>query len=243
MYFRLPIKGDMPTKRLIDRFDFKSDSVLKGLPKNDLVFLQQSMVQRKYKKGQRIFVEGAYPSGIYFLKKGKIKKYKADYDGKEHIIYICNSGELLGYASLLSEEPNHDSAAALEDCTVEFIPKEAFMDVISRSTVLSNRLLKNLSHEFGVMVNSVANFAHRSVRERVALSLLILKDKYRVKGKENKPVEINLSREDLSNLVGTAVETLVRLLHDFKDEGLIETEGRKIRILDVNRLVKVANFY
>lgn len=233
----------MPANRLVEKFDFKSASVLKGLPKDDLVFLQESMVHRNYKKGQLVFIEGAYPAGIYYLKKGKIKKYKTDYDGKEHIIYICNSGELFGYASVLSEEPGHDSAAALEDSSVGFIPKDVFLEVLGRSAVLSTRLLKNLSHEFGVMLNSVASFANRSVRERLALSLLILKDKYRVKGNESKPVEINLSREDLSNMVGTAVETLVRLLHDFKEDGLIETEGRRIRILDTNRLVKVANFY
>ncbi len=233
----------MPTKYLIEKFDFKSNSVLQGLAPKDLSFLQSKMIQRKYKKEQRIFVEGSLPTGIYYLKSGKIKKYKADRDGKEQIIYICNNGELLGYSALLSEEPFADSAAALEDSIVAFIPKNDFLQVLSQSPVLSNGLLKNLSHEFGVLVNSIATFAHRSVRERLALALLILKDKYRVKGKENKPVEINLSREDLSSLVGTAVETLVRLLHDFKDEGLIETEGRRIRILDVKRLVKVANFY
>jgi CRP-like cAMP-binding protein len=233
----------MPTKRLIEKFDFMSDSVFMGLPKEDLAFLESKMVHRKYKKEQRIFVEGSMPTGIYYLKSGKIKKYKADRDGEEQIIYICNSGELLGYPALLSEEPYSDSAAALEDCIVAFIPKDDFLQVLSQSHILSNKLLKNLSHEFGVLLNSIVTFAHRSVRERLALSLLILKDKYRIKGNESKPVEINLSREDLSNLVGTAVETLVRLLHDFKDEGLIETEGRKIRILDVKRLAKVANFY
>jgi CRP-like cAMP-binding protein len=201
------------------------------------------MIERKYKKGQRIFVEGSIPTGIYYLKSGKIKKYKADRDGKEQIIYICNSGELFGYPALLSEGSYSDSAAALEDSIVAFIPKDDFLQVLSQSSILSNKLLKNLSHEFGVLVNSVATFAHRSVRERLALSLLILKEKYRVKGNESKPVEINLSREDLSNLVGTAVETLVRLLHDFKDEKLIETEGRKIRVLNIKQLVKIANLY
>ena len=233
----------MPTKRLIDKFNFKSDSVLLGLPKEEIVFLQESMVERKYKKGQRIFVEGFIPTGIYYLKSGKIKKYKADRDGKEQIIYICNSGELFGYPALLSEGSYSDSAAALEDSMVAFIPKEDFLQVLSQSSILSNKLLKNLSHEFGVLVNSVATFAHRSVRERLALSLLILKEKYRIAGNESQPVEINLSREDLSNLVGTAVETLVRLLHDFKDEGLIETEGRKIRVLNIKQLVKIANLY
>lgn len=233
----------MPTKLVLDKFHFRSDSVFQGLPKGELDFLKNKMVERKYKKGQRIFVEGSIPTGIYYLKDGKIKKYKADRDGKEHIIYIFNNGELLGYPALLSEEPYTDSSAALEDSVVGFIPKHDFLNVLSESAVLSNKLLKNLSHEFNVLVNSIATFAHRTVRERVALSLLILREKYAIKSKTNKSGEINLSREDLSNMAGTAVETLVRLLHDFKDERLIETEGRKIRIIDAKKLAKVANFY
>ena len=86
----------MPSKLVIDKFHFKSDSVFQGLPKGELSFLKSKMVERKYKKGQRIFVESSIPIGIYYLKNGKIKKYKADRDGKEQIIYIFNSGELLG---------------------------------------------------------------------------------------------------------------------------------------------------
>jgi CRP-like cAMP-binding protein len=233
----------MPARFPADKFQFKSSSVFRELPVEELAFLKSRMVERKYKRGQRIFVEGTFPSGIYYVKKGRIKKYKADRDGKEQIIYICNAEELLGYPALLSEEAYSDSAAALEDSVMAFIPKDDFLEVLSRSAVLSNKLLKNLSHEFGVLVSSIATFAHRSVRERLALSLLNLKEKYRIRGNEESPVEINLSRADLANTVGTAVETLVRLLHDFKEEGLIETSGRKIRILDAKRLVKVANFY
>ena len=227
----------------IDKFHFRSDSVIEGLPKEEFEFLESRMIIHTYKKGQNIFVEGTIPNGIFYVKKGKIKKYKADRDGREQIIYVCNEGELFGYQALLCDEPYSDSTAAIENSSVAFIPKNEFLKALDRSTILSNRLLKNLSHEFGVLINSIASFAHKSVRERLALSLLILKDKFRVKDSGNKPVEIILSREDLSNVVGTAVETLVRLLRDFKDEGLIETEGRKIRIIDVKQLVKVANFY
>jgi CRP-like cAMP-binding protein len=233
----------MPTSFPVDRFHFKSDSIFEDLPVEDIEFLKSKMREQRYKKGQTIFVEGTYPAGIFYVKKGKIKKYKTDRDGKEQIFYVCNPGELLGYPALLSEEPYSDSASALEDSVVALIPKDDFLRVLSCSSILSNKLLKNLSHEFGVLVNGIATFAHRSVRERLALALLVLKEKYRIKGEENKPVEINLSREDLSNLVGTAVETVVRLLHDFKEEGLVSTNGRKIRILDAKRLVKVANFY
>lgn len=233
----------MPTSFPIDKFHFRSDSILEGLPENDLEALKSKMVSYKFKKGKMIFSEGTYPSGIFHLKKGKVKKYKTDRDGREHIIYVCNSGELLGYPALLSEESYSDSAAALEDSTLEFIPKDAFFKILEQSPVLSTMLLKNLSHEFGVLENSIINFAHKSVRERLALSLLILKEKFRDKNNPNSTIEITLSRKDLSNITGTVVETLVRLLHDFKDEGLIETEGKKIRILDAKRLVKVANFY
>ena len=204
----------MPIKTLTDKFHFKSDSIFQGLPKEDLTFLESTMIERIYKKGQRIFVEGTMPSGIYYLKKGKIKKYKADHHGKEQIIYICSSGDLFGHPALFSEGAYSDTSAALEDSVVAFIPKGDFLQVLAQSPVLSNRILKNLSHEFGVLLNTIAAFAHRTVRERTALTLLILKEKYKVKGESNKPVEINLSRADLSNMVGTATETLVRLLRD-----------------------------
>ena len=233
----------MSTSFKIDKFHFNSDSILNGLPEDDLEALRSNMISYKFKKDKMIFSEGTYPSGIFYLKKGKVKKYKTDRDGREHIIYVCNSGELLGYPALLSEEPYSDSASTLEDSIVEFIPKEIFFSVLKKSQVLSSRLLKNLSHEFAVLENNIVNFAHKSVRERLALSLLILKEKFKDKTNPNATVEIMLSREDLSNVVGTAVETLVRLLHNFKDEGLIKTEGRKIKIIDTKKLVKVANFY
>lgn len=233
----------MPTSFPVNKFHFNSDSILEGLPEKDLEKLKSKMVPYKFKKGQTIFSEGTFPSGIFYVKKGKVKKYKTDRDGREQIIYICNSGELLGYPALLSEEAYSDSASALEDSILAFISKDVFLSVLEQSRALSTRLLKNLSHEFGVLENSIANFAHKSVRERLALSLLIMKEKFRDKKNPSASVEIILSREDLANITGTAIETLVRLLHIFKDEGLIETEGRKIRILDAKKLIKVANVY
>ena len=227
----------------IEKFQFRSDSVLATLPPQDLAIIESNMIFRKYKKRQPVFVEGAFPSGVFYLKQGKVKKFKSDRDGKEQIIYICSTGELFGYPALLSGETYSDSASTLEDSVIGFIPKADFMQVLEQSTALSNNLLKNLSHEFGVLSNSIVTFAHRTVRERLALSLLILKEKYQDKEEKNKPAEISLSREDLSNVVGTAVETLARLLHEFKDEGLIETKGRIIRVLDVKKMITVANFY
>jgi CRP-like cAMP-binding protein len=241
--FRLNLSA-MPTSGFpIEKFHFKSNSLLDDLPKKDLEILHSSMTFKKLKKGQSIFIEGAYPAGVFYLKKGRVKKYKADKDGREQIIYVCNSGELFGYPALLSAETYSDSAASMEDSVVGFIGKDVFLKLVEQSPAFSAGLLKNLSHEFGVLENTIASFAHKSVRERLALSLLILKEKFRVKGTDGDRVEITMSREDLSNIVGTAVETLVRLLHDFKEEGLIETQGRKIIVINAKVLVKIANLY
>ena len=227
----------------IDDYHFKSHSVFENLPQEDMDFLKNAINPKKYKKGDLLFLEGSYPAGIFYLIEGKVKKFKVDNDGREHIIYICNKGELLGYPALLSEETFSDSAAALEKSTVGFIPKKAFLTLLEKSPVLSRKLLKNLSHEFAVLENNILSIAHKTVRERLALTLLILRDKFKTEGEINDLIEINLSREDLANILGTAVETLVRFLREFKDEKIIQTKGRTILILDAKKLVEIANIH
>ncbi len=151
-----------------------------------------------------------------------------DAEGREQIIYVANSGELLGYHAILSSENYTDSAAVLEESTIAFIPREDFLEALNRSAVLNRRLLKTLSHEFAVLENSLTMFARRSVRERLALQLIIIREKYKVNFEPGMPVEINMSRDDLASLVGTARENVVRMLSEFKAEGTIETKGRKI---------------
>src|SRR5690606_34772391 len=106
-----------------------------------------------YTKGQIIIRRGVHPSGVFFIKEGKVKKFKVDKLGREHIIYVANSGELVGYHAMLAEERYQDSAATIEDCTISFIPKEDFLTVLESSKFLSQRLLKTLSHEFSVFSN------------------------------------------------------------------------------------------
>lgn len=226
-----------------DNFNFNSDSIFKGLPEYDLNLLYKNMVTHTYKKGETLFREGSFPTGIYFIKKGKVKKYKTDKDGKEQIFYFYRKGELLGYHALLSEEKFTDSASTIEESIISFIPKDDFLSAVQLSSILSNRLLKVMSHEFGVLVNGLAVLAQKTVRERLALSLLVLRDKFKKENQENKPVELDLSRDDLAKFVGTARETLVRLLHDFKEEGLVETNGRKIILKKPLEISRIANLY
>jgi CRP-like cAMP-binding protein len=234
----MSLKGIFP----IDRWDFKSSSVIADLPPAELAMLTANMSTQFYNKGEILFREGAYATGIYFIQEGKAKKYKADKNGKEQIIYVANTGEILGYHALLAEERYPDSAAVLENSEIAFIPKEDFFEVLENSKVLPQRLLKTLSHEFFVLVNSIALFGQRSVRERFAMQLILMREKYKENFTPGMTVEINMSREDLASLVGTARENILRILKDFKQEGILETKGRKIIIKDVNKLLAVANY-
>jgi CRP-like cAMP-binding protein len=149
---------------------------------------------------------------------------------------------MLGYHAVLSEDRYPDSASALEKSKIAFIPKEDFLNTLQRSTVLNKRLLKTLSHEFAVLANSISVFGQKSVRERLALQLIVLREKYKVNFQSGMPVEINISRDDLSSIVGTARESVVRILAEFKAAGILETKGRKIIVFDVSQLIKIANY-
>jgi CRP-like cAMP-binding protein len=234
----MSIQGIFP----IDKWDFQSESILNDLPKEDLVLLTANQSRQKYKKGAIIFREGGYPTGIFYIVDGRVKKYKVDKDGKEQIIYVANKGELLGYHAILSEDRFPDSAAALEESLIVFIPKEDFLLTLQKSSILNNRLLKTLSHEFTVLANSLTLFAQRSVRERLALQLIVLREKYKVNFHPGMPVEINMSRDDLASLAGTARENVVRVLSEFKKDGIVETKGRKIIVRSVKKLIEIANY-
>lgn len=226
----------------IDKWSFKSESILNNLPEEEFNSLCAHMSEQKYNKGDILFRAGSVPAGIFFVKKGKIKKYKADHEGKEHILYVANEGELLGYHAILSEERYPDSAATIEDSTVAFIPREDFLQTLQNSNILSHRLLKTLSHEFAVLTNSITVFAQRSVRERLAITLIVLREKFKTADTAPQSVVINVSRTDLANMVGTAKENVVRFLKEFKTSGILSTQGRKIMVHDIKKLIEISNY-
>src|SRR5215475_1799770 len=121
------------------------------MPKRELQILMARKLEQTYRKGEIIFMEDAYSSGIFYLLSGKAKKYKVDKDGKEQIIYVANAGELLGFHAILSGDNYPDSAAVMEESLIAFIPREDFLEAIRQSDVLNRRLLKTLSHEFVVL--------------------------------------------------------------------------------------------
>lgn len=232
---------DDSLSKIRERFHLKREFDFESLPEHVQLDFTDQLVVKHFKRGQNIFTEGALPSGIYFVKKGKIKKFKTLNSGKEQIIYLCSEGEMIGYAAFLGEERYPDSAATITESLIGFISKDRLVRLLNKHEELSKLLIKKLSHEFGVMVNFIATFTKKSVRERVALTLLILNENFRQKTKEEEEIEIELTREDFANIVGIAVETLVRILSDFAKEGLIMKRKRKIIITDPLKLFKIAD--
>ena len=217
------------------------DSLFKGLEPEDLNKINSHKTCIVYKKGQNIFYEGTRPTGLYCMNGGKVKVFKNNIQGKEYIIYIAKPGDFLGYRALMSEEVYGASATVLEDAKICYITKENFFDVLQKNPTFMKKVVKAICHEMGIMEERMAELAHKSVRERLAANLLMLKETYGMEGEGSVLIDIALSREDLAAIVGTATETVIRLLSEFKNDGLITFEGKKIRVIDSKKLAKQAD--
>ena len=163
-----------------------------------------------FKKNQPLFIEGSFPRGVYCLNQGKVKVFARGDEGKEQIIHIAKEGEIIGFRAMFSGDMYKVSATALEDANICFISKDDFLDMIDTNPTLRNGIMRELSKELGDRAVFITNMAQKSVRERLAAALIILDDVYSGE-------QINLTREDLANFVGTATETLIRLLKDLKE--------------------------
>ncbi|MBI1185652.1 cyclic nucleotide-binding domain-containing protein [bacterium] len=198
-------------------------------------------VCQSYKKGQEIFIEGHRPSGVYCINTGKIKLVKLGNEGKEKIVRLSGAGDLIGYKAIVSNNTYSASAVALADTRVCFIPKSDFLGMLSSDGKLSFEFTQLLCRNISDVENEVVDIAYKSVRERLAEALLLLQEKFKFEN-EN-PEIINVTREDLATLIGTAKETVIRLLSDFKEEGIVESMGRKIVLKDQDALVRMCSIY
>ena len=211
----------------------RGHGLFNGISGAELDTLEAQRACNFYKKTQSLFVEGSTPRGVFCLNHGKVKVFKRGDEGKEQIIHIAKAGDLIGFRAMFSGELYKVAAESLEDSNICFIAKEDFLNMIEFNPTLRNGIIKELSQELSDRADFITNMAQKSVRERLAFSLLILLDIY---GEE----PINLSREDLANFVGTATETLIRLLKEFKEDGCLEIEVRKLRVIDKIKLISLA---
>lgn len=221
-----------------ERFFYKCDSLFDGLKPQYLDVIEQNGVEKIFKKNKILFKQGSFPDGVYYIKKGKIKVYQLNSDGKSQIVYLYIKGEYFGFRPIISNTSNPVSAETLEDTVIIFYPKEVFNQMLNVSPVLMKNLLFLLSYEFNIWVNLMSAFSQKSVKARVALALLILQEKYK-KSELDKTSIINISRQDLASFAGTTIETCVRVLTNFRDEEITSSEGRKIKILKQSALLKL----
>jgi CRP/FNR family cyclic AMP-dependent transcriptional regulator len=194
---------------------------------------------QNFKKKQMVYTQGHRPSFLYFVSKGKVKTFKMNDDGKELITGIYTAGDFLGYTPLLEETSYMDNAEALEDCELLEIPKADFLNLVSSDSQVAKRFIKLLTHNLIEKEEQLVNLAYNSLRKRVANGLLLVFDKFKANPTDKPRLEI--SREDLAQVVGTATESLIRTLSDFKGEKLIEIREGKIAIIDENRLRNLLN--
>lgn len=195
-----------------------------------------------YKKGQLVFFEGNKPQGLYCINYGKVKVFQTGLEGKEQILRLAKEGDILGYRTLISGGTYSASAMAMEDSTICMVPKKTFFDLLQANSELSTRVMQLLSHDLKEAEHRITELAQKPVRERMAETILMLKEFYGLE-RDNQTIDAAISRDDIANITGTATETAIRVLSDFKNEKLIDLKGKKIRILNQNMLLKAANMY
>jgi CRP-like cAMP-binding protein len=226
---------------LCDKCSFESGSIFKYLSPDEVEKLNFEKDFRQYKRGDILYQEGNRISGFFCINSGIIKVFKTGFDGKEQIIRFAKKGDIIAYRSVLSNEPACTSAKVIEDCQVCFIPSEILISFIKTNPAFALELLKLACHELGEANSFITNIAQKTVRERLAEVLLFLVNDF---GLDNeKFLNISLTREELANIVGTATESVIRLLSEFKSDKLVELSGRKIRILNTKELVKISNVF
>ncbi len=201
--------------------------------------LSENKKTKTYKKREVIYSEGSYPNAVYFLKNGKIKNLKSNEFGKEYIIELHKPGDFFGYLDLLENTAYQDTAMALQDSEVVIIPKDEFNALLYNNRDVATKFIKMLSNEVREREERLLKLAYNSVRKRVAESLIMLANRYQED--KSKPFAISITREDLASIVGTATETVIRTLSDFKDEHLIEMKGSLITVLDYEKLARMRN--
>ncbi|MEO7310689.1 MAG: Crp/Fnr family transcriptional regulator [Chitinophagaceae bacterium] len=209
------------------KYHLKSDKLFNEVLPVYMNELHDISTTIRLKKGEELYREGSVPRAVYCVKKGKIKIEQTGENGNGRIVYIYTPGEYFGFRPLLCHEKHPVSAIGLEESEIDAYNGRKFLDIAKRSPNLSFNLVEILSFEFNVWINLIGSLSHKSAKERVALILLILNEKYKIGGKES---PITMSKADIASYSETTEETVVRVISFFKKQGILATEARKVII-------------
>ena len=230
---------DSPDQNSCNSCLIRTHSLFRHLNKDEIQNISLHKDTITYKRGSIIYQEGNRMTGFFCVQNGIIKIYKTGFDGKEQIIRFAKSGDIIGYRSVLSNEPACTSTRVIENCIVCHIPATTLFNLVKENGNFALELMKLICKELGEANSYITDIAQKSVRGRLAEILVHLEDEF---GSDNEGImKILLTREEISNIIGTATESVIRLLSEFKSENFIELNGRKIKILDKPGLKLIAN--
>jgi CRP-like cAMP-binding protein len=219
----------------------ENGALFKNLTREEADIINFEKEFRQFRRGDILYKEGSRISGFYCIHSGIIKVFKTGLDGKEQIIRFAKPGEIIAYRSVLSNEVACTSAKVIDDCQVCFIPSEILISLVKSNPTYALEILKLACHELGEANSFITDIAQKTVRERLAEILLLLLNDFCID--EQNYLKISLTREELANIVGTATESVIRLLSEFKTDKLVELNGRKIKILNKKGLEKISNVF
>ncbi|MFO7878844.1 MAG: Crp/Fnr family transcriptional regulator [Bacteroidota bacterium] len=206
---------------------------------DELDYINEKKTCGRYEKGMMLYDEGNRINGFYCICSGIIKVFKTGVEGKDQIIRFAKQGDIIGYRSVISGEPACTSAKVLEDAVICFVYTSDLYYLLRKNAEFGIEMLQLACTELGEANNFITDVAQKSVRERLAEVLVNLKNDFGLD--EDGILQIYLTREELANLIGTATESVIRLLSEFKNDKLVALQGRKIKILDEAKLNRIAN--
>lgn len=221
---------------------FSADHKLfRHLTETQLEMINQKKNSVSHKRGTILYHEGNRINGFYCIESGIIKIYKTGIDGKEQIIRFAKKGDLIGFRSVMNNETACTSAEVIEDSFSFYIPGQVLIDLVRSNGDFSLELMQITCSELGEANAYITDIAQKTVRERLAEVLLLLHKEFGID--DSQVLCIYLTREELANIVGTATESVIRLLSEFKQDSLISINGRKIKLNDIEKLKKIANYF
>lgn len=215
--------------------------IFKGLSDEELETVDQAMSCTLHKRGNTIYHEGSRINGTYLVVEGILKIFKTGFDGKEQIIRFTKPGDLIGFRSVISDELACSTTKVIQETVLCYLPGDILEKLLNDNSIFAMTLMKLTCKELGESNKFLTDIAQKTVRERLAEVLLLLMDDFELD--QDNTLQISLTREELANMVGTATESVIRLLSEFKTDKLIELNGRKIKLLNIPKLIKIGNVY
>ena len=232
-------KIDLLKKELSSGSEFAQHLMTVSEDRNALQSLTDNRNINVYKKKQAIYTHGNHPNRLYYVLKGKVKTFKRNDDGKELVTDLFSPGDFLGYIALMEETVYKDTAEALEETELAIIPKEEFEELLNNNKEAAKKFINLLAKNISAKENQLLGLAYNSLRKKVAEALILLQRKYQQDIEDN--FVIDISRESLATIAGTATESLIRTLSDFRNEKMIDIKDGSIVIVNQKKLKLLVN--